>query len=1001
MVFWSSLKERHKLKSIFCQIGLVVMLCAMNYFTMAQQTPTASQKKQISLLYQRLQREVLAQPIAQANCSIDAFLRAKKNSDVDVSYWLKEVKWLYRNGQTNCAARLLQMLRPTAQQTPNNYHQWLLRLSQLLRATEQKDSASVIIRELETLVEPHSPMNGWVKFEQATLFRHNIQFENALQVGNEALKIARSTNDHPLEIAVLNEMGNTSRDIYRQEPTKYLSFFEDALKVATALKDSSEVTYILQGLAYVYFFDNSVDLDKALPYFERALSYFPKQGSLSDRYDLINTFTSLLGYLPTESVKEITLYNQLLPIAQKLNSPSDIRNIHVYLASTYSNNKNFLTAAAHLDSAMRYDAPDWEKDNFYAQRAEVAQALGNVALANEYFQKALSEKERVYLRRNNQSMTQWETQFRTREKDLQLEQQQRQQWLLLGIVVLVSLLLVLAIYSFWRNRIQLRKLAQQNAIIAQQSDELRSLDKAKTRFFSNITHEFRTPLTLILSPLGSLIKEFPHHSSLPLVYANANRLLSLINQLLDLSKIDAGALKPDIQLGNLSVFLQLQVESFQPLAQSRGVDLQFRNQLSSQTEAYYDADKLSKITTNLLSNALKFTPKGGKVVVECQLGEAISETPKQEQSRPQLLMQITDTGVGIPAHELTTIFDRFYQVDNSVQRSFEGSGIGLSLVKELVEVLKGEILVESEIGVGTIFRLCLPVDAHTWDGEFATTQSTISTAFDETKPVEQTSTLIPQPLIKPDNAPVLLIVEDNPDLGLYIGSLFGDSYQVIRATDGKEGLKQAYEAIPDVVITDWMMPNMDGLTMCHHLKNDRRTSHVPVLMLTAKSAIESRLEGFEGGADDYIVKPFHATELQLKVRNWIQRQERLRLRYQQQLAVPQETTPLPETESEFMEQVFAVIDTHLADVSFKVDTLADSLKLNNRTLRRKINSLTNLSPNEIIRNHRLRRAIPLLKKGENIAEVAFKVGFETPSYFSKCFKEGFGYLPSEVSVLPD
>lgn len=988
-------KTIYRVKFIFSKVGRAIVCTWLAFSAVAQQTPTSTQQQHINQLYQRLQQEVLSKPFVDIPCGIKLPQQHPKSAKNDIEDEFNRIKLLQKNGKLACAFQLLQAIRPI-----KDPHQWLLNLAQLLRATEQPDSASIILQQLEKM-QPNPALRGWIKYEQAALFRHTIQFEKALKVGNEALQLARSTKDIPLEFFILTEIGKTSRDIYRQEPAKYLPFFQEAHNIANSLRDSLHLTNAFQNLVFVYFFDNSVDLDQALNYFDQALSYFPQHSSIDDRYSLVYTFVTILSYLPSESEKIIQLYNLSLEMVKKLQNPSDIRVLYTYLADLFILKKNFAKASAYLDSAMLYDSHDWEKDNFYANRAAVAQAMGNVLLANEYYQEALAEKERVYLRRNNQSMTQWETQFRTREKELQLEQQQRQQWLLWGIVALVSSLLALAVFFFLRNRKQLRLLAQKNAIIEQQTEELRSLDKAKTRFFSNITHEFRTPLTLILSPLEVLRKEQPQIPVLNTIYANANRLLSLINQLLDLSKIDAGALKPDISKGNLTSFLQLQVESFHSLAQSRGVELQLISQLHPEPEAYYDADKLSKIITNLLSNALKFTPKGGKVSFECRVQNAECQITDSldtlHSALDTLAIKISDTGIGIPPEQLASIFDRFYQVDSSVRRSFEGSGIGLSLVKELVDVLKGEIRVESEANKGTTFYLSFPVDAETWGMSEPSTlnqqpESKEAFGFEPTIPLEM------HPFVKNQNekAPLLLIVEDNPDLRAYIAGLFGDIYQVITANDGQDGLAKAFEYLPDVVITDWMMPEMDGVAMCHCLKIDARTSHIPLLMLTAKSAIESRLEGFEGGADDYVVKPFHATELQLKVRNWLQRQERLRQHYNQQLAQLQETPPLPETEADFMERIFGIIDHHLTDSSFGVETLAEAMQLNRRTLQRKINTLTDLSPNELIRNHRLRRSLPLLKQGESIADVAFQVGFENPSYFSKCFKEAFGKKPSEV-----
>ncbi|MFN8344131.1 MAG: response regulator [Spirosomataceae bacterium] len=996
----------YKLKQTLLKDLLLFLGIGLSLAAEAQIIPSPLQKQRINHVYRQLQREILSLPRLKLPCpDPDEILKTKTPKE---SYrWVKQI---YQNGEVACADQWMLALRPASTAVGEERQEWMLQSAQLLRATERQDSASGLIHQLAALpMKPH--LRGRVQFEQAALYRKEIQFEKALQAGQGALQTARSEDDLSLEIYALTEIGRTSRDIYRQEPAKYLPFFQEALNVANTLKDSLHFTYVYQNLVFVYFFDNSLDMDKALDHFDKALTYFPRSASLTERYRLLYTFTTLLSYLPSEFDRTIELYRHLLILTQQLGLVSYTRDIYLYMSDQLTYQKKWDLASAYLDSAMHYDSPDWEKDNFYANRARVAQAMGDVLLANQYYQKALDEKERVYLRRNNQSMTRWETQLRTREKELQLDQQKRQQWLLVGIVALVSLLLAVAVYSFLRNRRQLRKLAQQNAVIEQQSHELRSLDKAKTRFFSNITHEFRTPLTLILTPLEGLMQELPQQKTLKTIYANAYRLLTLINQLLDLSKIDAGALQPDISQGDIASFLYFQAESFQSLAESRGIALQFDSQLPLPTDVYFDADKLSKIITNLLSNALKFTPKGGTVIFACKMtNDEMNETEKgKAEHRPfvsppsHLVIQIKDTGIGIPEVQLEAIFDRFYQADSSVRRSFEGTGIGLALVKELVEVLKGKIRVESTVGAGTAFYLLFPADAETW--------GITSPEGLPVTPVENKNEL-PLPSFLPaeemladarkgdDSAPVLLIVEDNPELRHYMADLFQDTCRVVTATDGQDGLERAFEHVPDIVLTDWMMPHMDGITLSRHLKTDMRTNHIPIVMLTAKSAVESRLEGFEGGADDYIVKPFHAAELQLKVRNWLQRQERLRRHYTQRLSQLQENPPIPEIEADLMARIFHLIDENLADRRFGVEALSEGLQLNRRTLQRKLSSITHLSPNELIRNHRLRRALPLLKRGDNIADVAFQVGFETPSYFSKCFKEVFGQRPSEVTKLP-
>lgn len=943
-----------------------------------QQTPTSLQKKRVAELYVFFQKKILTADHSVAPCHLTSLSQSEA---LDFVLNRSAFENLYKNGNIDCAGNILTTARPVTSSA--SYPPWLVSLTKFLQITQQQDSAAKCLALLAQSLPAHSPLMGTLKLFQTAQFRRQIQFEKALQTANEGLQFARSNEDKPLVAAFLNEIGNTSRDIYRQEPDKYLPVFNEALATAKALNDSSLVSDTYENLVYTYFMDNSMDIEHALENLELALATFPSQATLFTRYRFTNTVVAFLSYLSGENEKVISLFKHVVHLSRQLQRPTDTRATFQYIADQYISLKNFKLASMYLDSAQQYDSPEWEKDYFYENRAQVAKALGDFQAANDYYKKALEEKERVYLRRNNQTMTQWETQFRTRETALQLEQEKRQQWFLWGIVGLVTLLFFLATYSFWRNRKQLQQLARQHEIIERQSQKLRQLDEAKTRFFSNITHEFRTPLTLIISPLETLLKQQPKQPLLGMIHANASRLLALINQLLDLSKIDAGALQPSLTKENLVLFLRRQAEPFEALADERGIELSIPKKVLEMPFGYIDTDKLSKIITNLLSNALKFTPKGGKVQYYWDINDML------------LSITLSDSGIGIPPEKLSTIFNRFYQVDSSSRRMYEGSGIGLSLVKELVGVLKGEITVESRLSSGTTFILRFPIDAHSW-GIVETENMSQKQPEVVSQVVEKASSIMINEATPPNS--VVLIVEDNPDLRTYIASLFNTQCQALTAEDGQEGLEKAIEAIPDLIISDWMMPNMDGINLCQHLKKDARTSHIPVVLLTAKAAAESRLTGFEEGADDYIVKPFHATELQLKVRNWLARQEKLKKHYTELLQKPVLVPPKPELEGAFMERLFEVIDKHLSDSTFNIDTLAEELQLNRRTLQRKVNSLTSLTPNELIRNHRLRRALPLLKQGESIADAAFKVGFETPSYFTKCFKETFGIKPSELEI---
>jgi signal transduction histidine kinase/DNA-binding response OmpR family regulator len=555
-------------------------------------------------------------------------------------------------------------------------------------------------------------------------------------------------------------------------------------------------------------------------------------------------------------------------------------------------------------------------------------------------------------------------------------------------VIVVSLLLIVAIISgyllYYRQRTRREELARQLVYEQKEAERLSELDALKTRFFANISHEFRTPLTLLLSPLRDLQKEFPQRDLFRTMSQNAERLLSLINQLLDLSKLEAGKMEVQRQEGDLPPFLKFLFASFESLAQNKNILFQYQQNQTHRIGSF-DADKLEKITTNLLSNAFKFTPENGRIEVQADYTEQ------------ELVLKVRDFGIGISQEQLPLIFDRFYQGQTSTHRDYEGTGIGLALVKELVEVLKGTIHVESEPQTGTVFTVHLPIGPPTQSPTVATTPVKENGWVTAQNFSVKTSTT---PAQTDSELPVLLIVEDNIDLRHYVRSQFEGNYQILEAKDGLEGLEKAGEVIPDLVICDLMMPRLDGFGFCKALKSDMHTSHIPVIMLTAKATPEDRLEGLELGADDYLAKPFHTEELQIRVRNLIRIREQLRQKYSSQaITISAEETPKAMThDEEFLRKLGQVMEQNIANTAFDVDLLAQQMKMSLHQLRRKLRALTGQTVIEFMRSYRLEKAALLLKdKKNNVSEVAFLVGIESLSYFSKSFQEKFGKLPSEWS----
>lgn len=544
---------------------------------------------------------------------------------------------------------------------------------------------------------------------------------------------------------------------------------------------------------------------------------------------------------------------------------------------------------------------------------------------------------------------------------------------------------------------QIFRSAERNKLLAEQqlgfnleqNARLKELDNLKTTFFANISHELRTPLTLISGPVRELIQKYPAEGLLPMMQRNTQRLLTLINQLLDISKLEAGQMKVEVTRQNINRYFSTLTSSFTSLAESRNIAFEI-SIIAETTEGYIDKDKLDKIIINLLSNAFKFTENGGKVTaaLETHSGKTITIT-------------ISDTGIGIKKDKLDKIFDRFYQVDGSQNRKFEGTGIGLALVKELVDVLKGTISVESQENVGTTFKVKIPVDLKTWEDEITEvkpeTEDYSTMLMGSLLPNDTTESVAENMINEQEN--LLLVVDDNADIRAYIRSIFEKDYEVIEAINGREGLTKAFEKIPNMIISDLMMPEMGGFEFCKALKSDEKTSHIPIIMLTAKADMASKMEGLELGADDYLTKPFNKEEILVRVRNLISIREKLKKWYGKEIVeLKPDEIKVNSIDEAFIIKAKAVIEENLSDSQFDLSRFADGMAMSTVQLRRKIKALTNQTAVEFIRRYRLQRAANLLnQKSGTVSDIAYQVGFESLSYFTKVFQEEFETTPSEYS----
>lgn len=514
-----------------------------------------------------------------------------------------------------------------------------------------------------------------------------------------------------------------------------------------------------------------------------------------------------------------------------------------------------------------------------------------------------------------------------------------------------------------------------------EADRLQELNEFKTRFYTNITHEFRTPLTVIMG-MNENIKQ--HAKEKELIRRNSANLLRLINQLLDLSKIESGALALNLVCQDIIVYLQYLTESFYSAAAQKDIRLVFYAE-EKEVVMDYDEEKIQQIVYNLLINALKFTPAKGRIVFHANRIE--------EEGQPYLQLKVQDSGRGIPPERLDRIFERFYQVDDEEHQQTGGTGIGLALTKELVDLMEGRISVESELGSGTAFTIYLPITTNAANVE-GVQKVPPKNLVDEVATVAiPEESEVDEPTI--DTLPELLIIEDNPDIVTYIKSILNGQYNFHTAVNGAIGIAQAQELIPDIIISDLIMPEKDGYEVCASLKQDERTSHIPIILLTAKSTQQDKIQGLQYGADAYLIKPFDKAELVVRLEQLVAMRQQLQKHYTAHAGTGDLAAGEPSLEDSFLAKLRDLIQAKLSDAAFGVPQLATASHLSQMQLYRKLKALTGKTPSQFIRSYRLQQGLLLLKKGTlTVSEVAYEVGFTDPSYFSRTFHQEFKRNPS-------
>ncbi len=564
------------------------------------------------------------------------------------------------------------------------------------------------------------------------------------------------------------------------------------------------------------------------------------------------------------------------------------------------------------------------------------------------------------------------------------------------------LLIIVGVFSARKIETNRAKLRNELKMREFEANKQRELENIKARFFANLSHEFRTPLTLIKGPIDELLAGTAKNNQqeyFELIKRNSEKLQELIDQLLELTHLENAAIPLKAKKENLVNLLKGLVSSFDSMAKQKNITLSF-DSLSDRILCWIDRDKMEKIINNLLSNAFKFTGMGGDIKVQ------IENTTNNDEDFA--LVKISDSGIGIPKDKLDKIFDRFYQVDDSLRKNYGGSGIGLALVKELVDLHKWEIDVESESGKGTTFYLYIPMKENYLD-ENQKESKVISEEFNEiydkgkeitSKEIDLLEKEIEQEIFEKKKLlgekPNVLIVEDSEDVRIFIKGILQSEYRISEAVDGDDGLKKAADVMPSIIISDVMMPSMDGIELCRRIKTDLQTSHIPVILLTAKASQESKLEGLKTGADDYLTKPFSSKELLVRIKNLLEQRIKLRDKFSKEVKIDISTIAVTSLDDEFLKRAFNVAEENLSNTEFSSEDFAREMFMSRSQLHRKLVSVTGQGPGEFLRSFRLKKSAALiLEKRLSVTQIAFEVGFSSPSHFTKAFRHQFNCLPTE------
>lgn len=816
-------------------------------------------------------------------------------------------------------------------------------------------------KKYDSIAKKYNIKEGWheIYFLQAMHNYNKGYLKKSIEYYIKADKSANIKNNDLVNfrLAVLNNIAQVYKEL-RDYP-KTMQYVNEAKQYAIRSKDSFNIMNIVlhKGVIQTDF----KNYEKGLPFLIESFNYYNKINNT--HYKSSSALYLSIANFHLNRLIDAKKYNAIAEnIYQSESSALYLAETLAYKTLISLGLNDMTTAKSAIDEANEI-FKDHQADPSYPKflTSEIAYAIKMKAFekALELTKKKDSLENIIQKNSNTNQINELEAIYQNEQKIKEIELlkaknevTEKQNYIYIAITGILMLSGIFLFYAY-RNKI---KTAQ----------KLNELNELKSRFFANISHEFRTPLTLIKSPVQSLQAEISNESQkrkLDLIDKNSNRMLDLVDQLLELSKLDSGNLKLILKEGNIGLFLHSIVESF--AFQAKENKLSFSSSIEKNTENHhFDKDVIEKIVSNLLSNALKYTPENESIHFQSTI------------INNELQLIVSNSGSEMKKEELSKIFERFYQK----KENHQGVGIGLALVKELVELYKGKISTTVEKGILS-FSVCLPLE------------KSHQIAFIVPK---ETPNSITNEIINESELPILLLVDDNENIRTVLKDLFKQNFHILEAEDGVQALKMAKKEVPDCIISDVMMPKMDGFEFTKQIKNHELTSFIPVILLTAKTSDEAHLESLKSTADAFLTKPFNNDIVKATVFQLIEERKKLQRRYRQELILKPVDIVINSVDEQFMKKLQQILDHQLSNADYTAEDFASDIGMSRMQLHRKLKSLLGVSATEFMRNERLKNAAELLIKGNgNISEIAYTVGFNDVSYFSKCFKEYFNCTPTD------